>query len=222
MARPVSVTRRPEIVDGLRRVLMAQGLVLPSNDVIAQEASMSRQLIRHYFPEQRDMALALCRSLASGYQELLTEGVSQSGSISRLSGFLDFYFGIAAEGWPDKPRDDQAYDALFSLAAGDAELKELLKGQYDLLASVLSHELCVTYPSLPVEAAKELALIIVSMMYGHWKMVCSLGFDEKQNKAMRECVDRLIQSYVAIPPDRERSEAVDEPADAGGPNDLPR
>jgi hypothetical protein len=33
-------------------------------------------------------------------------------------------------------------------------------------------------------------------MYGHWKMVATLGFSEDYNRVTREAVDRLIASYV--------------------------
>ena len=33
-------------------------------------------------------------------------------------------------------------------------------------------------------------------MYGHWKMVATLGFSPSHNSVTRAAVDRLIESYV--------------------------
>lgn len=181
---------------------------MPSNDDIAKEAAMSRQLIRHYFPQQREMALELCELLATEYRELLAAGVTASPEANRLEGLIDFYFGIPCSGWPAKPRDAQVYDALFSLATDDAELRQLLSSHNSLLASVFAQEIQMTYPDLPEAAGQDLAFSIVSMMYGHWRMVSSLGFDEKQNVIMRDCVDRLIKSYVASPPAHDKADRV--------------
>lgn len=207
MARPIADFRRPEIVEGLRKTLARKGLSIPSNDDIASAAEMSRQLVRHYYTDQKEIVKDLTTKLAAEYQELLTRVISVQSDVCRLTVFLDFYFGMAAKGTPQKPADDHIYDALFALAAADIKLRNQLKQQYNLLASVISHELHLKYPKLDIAHCNELALTIVSMMYGHWKMVGSLRFAKTQNKVMREAVDRLIHSYVADPPHRN-----DEPA----------
>ncbi|MGY9050123.1 MAG: hypothetical protein ACKVKF_24600, partial [Rhodobacterales bacterium] len=50
-------------------------------------------------------------------------------------------------------------------------------------------------PSLSRSACHEIGYLFVTLIYGHWKMVASLGFSENNNRVAREAVDRLIASY---------------------------
>jgi AcrR family transcriptional regulator len=200
MSRPVSALRRPEIVEALRITLSGTGLSMPSNDEVAKAANMSRQLIRHYFPQQREIAVELARRFGQEYQELLTGTVCAAGTVSRLQVFLDFYFGVAAPDLPQKPADDHVYDALLALAVNDSELRDILREQYSLLGHIIGHEIHLAHPGLGSAVCRQLGDTIVALMYGHWKMVGSLGFSADHNRFAREAVDRLIASYVADPP----------------------
>ncbi|MEM9988553.1 MAG: TetR/AcrR family transcriptional regulator [Pseudomonadota bacterium] len=202
MARPIAEFRRPEIIQAFKRALMKCGLNLPSNDEIANEAGMSRQLIRHYFPKQPEMAHELAKALADEYQHLLSTTVIATGDVSRLKIFLDFYFGLTSGDLPQKPQDNQIYDALLALAATDLELQDILSGQYKLLSKVFSHEIHVAHPSLNFELCEELSDTIVSLMYGHWKMIDVVGFSAHHHVVAREAIDRLIHSYLKSPPVR--------------------
>lgn len=71
-----------------------------------------------------------------------------------------------------------------------------LRGQYSLLGQVIAHEINAAHPRMPAAATEELAFTFVCLMYGHWKMVASLGFSERHNRVSRAAMDRLIRSYV--------------------------
>ena len=75
MVRPISEVRKPEIVQGAIAALNKHGLAMISYDLIAEEADMSRQLIRHYFPDQEDLMIAVCDGLAAAYREAMARGV---------------------------------------------------------------------------------------------------------------------------------------------------
>ena len=76
-------------------------------------------------------------------------------------------------------------------------MRDCLKSQYSLLQSTLAHEVQISHPDLPQSACSELGFLVVALMYGHWKMVASLGMSEENNRVSREAIDRLIDSYVA-------------------------
>lgn len=195
MNKTAAGNRRPEILQAAFRVLVSQGLPMPSYDVIAREAGISRQLIRHYFPDQTTMMIALCDSLAGAYRDLMMRGIIVTGSTERLQVFLDFYFGFLEGKGLVKPADDQVYDAMMALAAGSPEIRANLKDQYTLLHYTISHEVQISYPELPQRACQEIGYLFVSLMYGHWKMVASLGFPRAQNRVAREAMDRIVESY---------------------------
>lgn len=62
---------------------------------------------------------------------------------------------------------------------------------------MIAHEIGAAYPAMPARSADELSYAFVSLMYGHWKMVASLGFSEHHNRVARGAMDRLIRSYAA-------------------------
>lgn len=183
------------IRDGAFAVLLEEGLPHLSYDRVAQAAGVTRQLVRYYFPEPDDLMLALCDRLADTYREALIEGLAQRENAQRLDLFFDFYFDLL-EG-ARKPRDDQVYDALFSLSARAPRIRDNLRGQYTLLGQVLSHELRAQYPEISLPACGEISYLFVILMYGHWKMVATLGLSEEHRHVTRRAVDRLIDSYRA-------------------------
>lgn len=196
MPKAASDIRKPQIVQAAFRAIAKGGLPLPSYDAIAREAGISRQLIRHHFPDPAELIGMLCDTLAGAYRDLMTEGIKRADGPERLSLFLDFYFGFLSEHGLPKPEDDQVYDAMFAIAAGSEAIRTNLREQYSLLRHVIAHEVQVSYPQLHQRACREIGFLFVSLMYGHWKMVASLGFSDAFNKVSRQAMDRIITSYL--------------------------
>jgi AcrR family transcriptional regulator len=206
MRKPISEIRRHEIVAAAMEAIRKHGLPMPPYDQIAQEADMSRQLIRHYFPEPEQLMVAVCDALAAAYRDCLMKGILEADSTERLPMFLDFYFNFLAGKGLSKPEDDQIYDAMFALAARSEEIRGTLHEQYHLLQHTIAHEVQISNPGLQQKACREVGFLFVSLMYGHWKMVATLGFSESLNRVTREAMDRIIRSY------NERYEDPDEQA----------
>lgn len=185
--------RKAAIVQGAVVALKKQGLPHISYDIIAREAGVSRQLVRYHFPDPECLMIQVCDHLAGRYRDTLTRTAGSLEGPARVEMFLDFYFDLL-DGSP-KPRDDEVYDALMSLSAGVPRIREELAGQYGLLGHVLGQEFAVQYPELAGQPAEELSYLFVSLMYGHWKMVASLGFSEDHRLITRRAMDRLIRSY---------------------------
>lgn len=196
MAKKIAEIRRPEIVAALYDAVKDVGISLPSYDQVAQRGEMTRQLVRHYFPDPEDLAVALCDHLAAVYKDCLMRGIIAADDSRRLGVFLDFYFDFLAEKDLAKPRDDQVYDALFALAGSSRRVRENLRDQYSLLQMTVAHEIQISHPHIPQSACRELGFMLVAIMYGHWKLVASLGFSESYNRVSREALDRLIESYA--------------------------
>lgn len=182
------------ILDGAFATLKKHGLPMISYDRIAEAAGLSRQVVRYHFPDQEDMMVALCARLASAYSEaLISKAVHLTGP-SRIDMFLDFFFDIR-EDMP-KPRDDAIFDAMMSFATGSEKVRDALIGQYSFLGKVLAQELRVAYPALSQAAADELSFLFVALMYGHWKMVATLGASEEHKFIARQGMERLIRSFL--------------------------
>ncbi|SIN95991.1 TetR/AcrR family transcriptional regulator [Vannielia litorea] len=189
--------RKEEIVTAAFQTLMDEGLPMLSYDAIARHGGLSRQLIRYHYPDPEELMIDLLDHMAGVYREAMIAEVTRLQGTDRLRCFFDFYFDMI-EGNP-KPRDNQAYDAAMSLATAHPPIRATLRGQYSLLGQVLSHELELQYPVLGIQGAQELSWLFVCLMYGHWKMVASLGFAETHRSVTRAAIDRLVESYLARP-----------------------
>lgn len=187
-------SKREEIVSAAYAALLKHGLPPLSYEKIAEVGGLSRQLVKYYFPDSETLMLALCDKIAAVYRDNLVRLVREAQGKDRMEIFFDFYFDLL-EGAP-KPQDDQVYDALFSVATANTAIREQLRSQYTLVQQVLSQELQVTYPQLGVEECDNLGYLFVCLMYGHWKMVASLGFDEACKTVTRDAIDRLLASYL--------------------------
>jgi len=172
---------------------MTEGLPHVSYDNVAQASGLTRQLVRYYFPDPDDLMLAMCEKIATVYREALIQGMIGRDEDDRVNFFLDFFFDILES--PRKPRDDQVYDALMSLSARSDRIKTNLRDQYSLLGQVISHELRQQYETIPLPVCEQISFVFISMMYGHWKMVASLGLSEEHKFITRQAMDRLLESY---------------------------
>ena len=195
MVKKIADIRRPEIVQALFRAIQEDGVTLPSYNQIASQGGMTRQLVRHYFSDPEDLAIALCDYLADSYRDCLMRGIIAADSHQRLGVFLDFYFDLLSDEGLEKPKDDEVYDALFALAGTSQRVRTNLHDQYMLLQMTIAHEIKISYPHLAQEGCRELGFLLVSLMYGHWKMIATLGFSSANNRVSREAMDRLIESY---------------------------
>lgn len=187
--------RKATIIRGAFDALSRNGLPDLSYDLVAEAAGVSRQLVRYYFPDREALMMAVCDHLAQTYREALIETAGKLEGPRRIEAFLDFYFDLLDE--TPKPRDDQVYDAMMSVATRSETVRGALADQYGLLGQVLAHEFQVQYPEIDQRAAEELSYLFVCLMYGHWKMVASLGYAEHHRLATRTAMNRLIRSYAA-------------------------
>lgn len=190
--------KKAQILNAATRVLRVQGLQALSFEAVANEAGLSRQLVRYYYSDLNVLMVDLCDHLQKVYQDFLVAGIVDVAEVERLGFFFDFLFGVD-KGHP-MPDNLETYDALFAYAVGSEPLKERLREKYRTLGQVIVHELAVVHPTLDHTACQELSFLIVSMMHAHWSYVATLGFSPHHNRIARNAIDRLIASYIDNPP----------------------
>ena len=181
-------------VKGAQSLLQDQGPTLPSYSQVAESTGLSRQLVRYYFDTPEDLMCDTCDLLAEAYQMALVNGVETLKGPKRLQFIFDFYFDLVEE--VPKPRDDQCYDAVMAFAARSDRVKSNLRAQYTLVGQLLQLEIKMQYPRLRLEDCAEISYLFVCLMYGHWKMVSSLGVAEDHKLITRRSIDRIMASYV--------------------------
>jgi len=197
MSKKISEIRSSEIIQAMYNAIERDGISLPSFERLAAGGDLTRQLVRHYFSSSEEIALGLCDALAAVYKDCLLRGILTATDSERLNVFLDFYFNLLADKDLSKPEDDVVYDALMAFASTSDKVQKNLRDQYTLLQMTLAHEIQISYPALSQDHCRELGYLVVVTMYGHWKMVASLGFDESYNVVSRAAIDRLIESYTS-------------------------
>ena len=170
------------------------GLQALSFERIAQQAGLSRQLLRYYYTDLDEIIVALCDFLANRYRDLLIAGIVDVGQVERLDFFFDFFFDLL----PSHPMPDDlaVYDSFVAYAVGSEKLKDRLCGQYLTLGQVIIHELKIAHPDLEGWQCEELSYLFVSMMHAHWSFVATLGHSREHSHLTRSAIDRLLQSYL--------------------------
>ena len=193
-----SQDKKTRILNAATKVLTTRGLHAFSFENVANEAGLSRQLVRHYYADVETLIVDLCDHLGKAYQNILVDGIVEIQQVERLKFFLDFFFGVSEQ--HPMPDNLEAYDSLFAFAVGSEPVTERLHLKYKTLGQVIMHELAIAHPELSTHACEELSFLFVSMMHAHWSYVATLGFSTEHNKLTRRAFDRLINSYVADSP----------------------
>lgn len=182
------------ILQAATQLLNEKGLQGLSFESVANEAGLSRQLVRYYFSDLDMLVADLCDYLGNVYREMIVAGIVDVGQVERLRFFLDFLFNLAEE--HPMPTNLETYDAMVAYAVGSTPVKERLCAQYKTLGQVISQELAIAHPELDSPSCEELSFLFVSMMHAHWSFVASLGFSRDHSRLIRNAIDRLIASYI--------------------------
>ncbi len=195
--------KKNRILAATTKLLRTQGLQSFSFDAVANEAGLSRQLVRYYYSSLDELIIDLCDHLAKAYQASLVAGIVKFGQVERLDFFLDYFFGMSEE--HPMPDNLEVYDAFFAYAVGSKTLRDRLCESYKTLGQVIEQELAIAHPELNSAACEELSFLFVSMMHAHWSFVASLGYSKRHNGITRRAFARLIDSHV-------REKSTDAPA----------
>lgn len=190
--------KKIQILNAAAKLMSNRGIQGFSFENVADEAGLSRQLVRYYYSDLDTLIVDLCDHLANIYREMLVAGIVEVGEVGRLAFFLDFFFDLA-EGHP-MPINLEAYDAMIAYSVGSEALRDRMCDQYKTLGQVIVHELAIAYPELNGSACEELSFMFVSMMHAHWSFVASLGYSRQHSRLARKAIERLIESYVRDAP----------------------
>jgi len=193
-----SQDRKTHILKATTKILNTRGLQGLSFESVANEAGLSRQLIRYYFSDLDMLISEMCDYLGNTYREMLVAGIVEVGQVERLRFFMDFLFDLTDE--HRMPANLEAYDAMVAYAVGSDQVRERLCGQYKTLGQVIAQELAIAHAELDGPSCEELSFLFVSMMHAHWSFVASLRFSRQHSRVTRKAIDRLIASYISDAP----------------------
>lgn len=189
--------RPSEIVRAATQVFVKHGLTPLSYELIANEAGTSQQTIRRYYPDPQDLALDLCHQLSVWFDEDLQKSLRPMRKAERLEQLLNFYLDLPSRLIQPNRRDDQIINALVALSAKSEDIQEELRMHYLSMQERIAKAIKGAHADIKPKQCSVLGFQIVCLIYGHWKMVSSLGFPADRNRVTRAAIDRLIAAQAA-------------------------
>lgn len=175
------------------------GVAMVSYDLIAEESHMSRQLVRHYFPNAQTLMLAVCDQLSRQITVALESQADHADPMMKLNALLDVFFGNDLDFPLQFLCIEPARNALISMAPGNEEVRERLAQGQEVLRRALQSHIVAAYPTLQKDTAYDISYVFITMIHGHWRTSTFLGKSQSHMWNVRDAMDRLIQSHVSNP-----------------------
>ncbi len=193
MSRIVSDKRRPEIVEAAIRSISKNGLPAPSYDKIAEEAGISRQLIRHYFPNPEAMMVELCSGRPDVYRAWFNELCRSVPPRDHFKTLLDVYFTQMDVDPAGKRGKTALFDAMMCLAINSETIRTNLRDQFSEYQELIANVIATSFPALSAETCRELGFLILGLVFGHSRMVAMLGFSTDYNQVVKQAIEDMVK-----------------------------
>ena len=188
MPRPsLADVRRPQLLDAYARCLVKFGAEGSTLERIAEEAGVTRALVRHYLGNREDVDRALVGFLRERGVRWFTGLGAGLPPQERLAEILDALF----EEGSDQP--GQVVDTLLGATSQDPALRGLLREMYLEFEHLLDSELAATYPLSEPARRRQVAYAILCLAGMH-SSLAGLGFPADRHDAARASAQDLAST----------------------------
>jgi len=187
MPRPsLADKRRPELLDAYARLLSRHGPDGATLDRIAEEAGVTRALVRHYLGNREQVDRALAEHLRDRYVAWFLGLGAGRPPEERLPVILQALFEKETADSPAR-----VVDALLGGTGEDPILRARLREMYLELEHLLDAELAAARPrALPTE--RRWVAYAVMCLAGMNRSLIELGFPSERSRGARACAEELI------------------------------
>jgi AcrR family transcriptional regulator len=153
---------------------------------VADEAGVTRGLVRHYLGNRDEAVRAVMTHVRELYIEAIQASLAAEGDKVEL--LLEGLFG---DGVPTEL--DWVVDTLFVAATRDAQIAEMLRSFYLELENTVDAALAEALPSADKRARKEVAFAVLSIaaMVSDFE---AIGLPASRRRAARAAAGRLIDT----------------------------
>ncbi len=193
MPRPsLAELRRPQLLEAYARSLLKHGSEGATLDRIAEEAGVTRGLVRHYLGNRVDVDRALLDHVRERYVNRLQALGEGRPPAERLRTLLEAVFA--------KETSDptaRLVDTLIGASADDPVLRERLREMYLELEHLLDSELAAAHPGSEPAARRRTAYGILCLA-GMDESLADLGFPPDRTASAKACAEQLIASLCLI------------------------
>lgn len=182
--------RREELLDAFERCIVKFGLEGTSLEQIADEAGMTRSVIRHYIGNRDELVDALIERIIDQYSGQLEAAYANVAPDNLISHTLDTMF--SGEQLLDQ-RDTIIINVLMTAKDRYPRAKHLLVAMFEAMIESFSADLRQAYPQASAERCRQVAYALICMAEMHESLIW-LGLDGSHNAAARAAAEALIRT----------------------------
>lgn len=182
--------RREELLAAFGRCIITYGLEGTSLEQIADEAGMTRSVIRHYIGNRDELVNALIEHIIAQYAGQLEAAYATVPPDQVVAYTLDRLF--AGEALLD-PRDTIIINVLMTAKDRYPQAKRLLVAMFEAMIESFSADLHHTYPQAPAAQCRQVAYALICMAEMH-ESFSWLGVDRTYTATARTAAEALIQT----------------------------
>ncbi|MBC8172114.1 MAG: TetR/AcrR family transcriptional regulator [Anaerolineae bacterium] len=190
MARKnLTEARTDEILDAFARCMVKYGLDA-SLEQVAEEAGMTRSIIRHYIGNREEVVNRLIERISQEYLQELREAEAHIPQGEMIAVTLDYLFGDEP-GYDDY--DKLIIDVMMTAKERYPQAKQSLMAMLDELVAMFTKDLRLAYPQASEIRCQEVAYSILCLAMSNESFLW-MGMNPAYNTAARSSAEALLKS----------------------------
>lgn len=184
--------RTEQILDAFERCIVKYGLQDSTLQKIADEAGVTRSILRHYIGNRIDLIRALVKRLQQRYIQGLFSKLSRSTNLTLPDDIIDFLF---EESFDMPEADETVIRAMIEATARDADLRNEILDMYQTYEDDLTDVLVQAFPDAPISKCRSVSHIAIVASHGNYSLSW-LGFDRGRYPYMKDLIKSLFDDLV--------------------------
>lgn len=190
----LSEERTAEILDAFARCLIRYGLDT-SLDQVAQEAGMTRSIIRHYIGNREEVVNVLVERITADFLAELRAEAARIPQGQMIAATLDFLFGDEA-GYDET--DKLIFDVMMTAQDRYPQAKQAIIAMFEELITMFADDLRGAYPQTDEAGCRAVAYSVLALAMSNESLM-GLGMDRRYRAAARASAEALIHTLFLNP-----------------------
>ena len=184
--------RRAQLLDAFERCIVKNGLEGTSLEQVAEEAGMTRSIIRHYIGNRDALVNALIERIINTYAEQLTAAYDAIPQAEKVSATLRDLFATDAD---LNPRDKIIIDVLMTAKDRYPRAKKMLVQLFEAIQKSIAEDLKAAYPQASRAQCRCVAYALLCMSETHGSFMW-LGMKPRYQGDIEAAAAALLSTLV--------------------------
>ncbi|MEQ8676591.1 MAG: TetR family transcriptional regulator [Aggregatilineales bacterium] len=181
--------RTTEILDAFARCMVKYGLDT-SLDQVAEEAGMTRSIIRHYIGNREEVVNVLIERITADFLAELQTEAAQIPQEQMIAATLDYLFDDEA-GYDNT--DKLIFDVMMTAQDRYLQAKQTLIGMFEELITMFADDLEFAYPQADKTHCRDVAYSVLGLAMSH-ESLQGLGMNKRYHATARTNAETLIRT----------------------------